>query len=114
VWVQRDEGDNWGGSRDQKGLCGNDAVVLSMGLVASLHKGLLPRGRDFLILITTHALIVRYMCCKYAYCAIHIFLLCSLKINHMTEIPNKRLFLGPLAWLHTLLMSFFIQRSFGV
>jgi hypothetical protein len=40
----------------------------------------------FLALTTTQMLIILYMCCKYASCAIHIFLLCRLKINHMIKI----------------------------
>jgi hypothetical protein len=67
-----------------KRACGSDAVVLSMGLVWTEVCLLAQRGTNlgkgfssYFFKITTHVLIVRYMCCKYAYCAIHIFLLCS-------------------------------------
>jgi hypothetical protein len=44
-----------------------------------LLKGLLPQVRDFSYFYNHTCVVVLYMCCKYAYCAIHIFLLCRLK-----------------------------------
>jgi hypothetical protein len=68
-----------------KGLVGNGQLILSMGLKwRNLHpgaKGLPLQVRNFFVLITTDVLIVPYICCQYAFCAIHIFFLSRLKIK---------------------------------
>jgi hypothetical protein len=49
-----------------KRLVGMGQLIISIG--ASLHKGLPPHVRDFLLLTTTHVLIICDMCCKYVFC----------------------------------------------
>jgi hypothetical protein len=73
-------------------------LIISMGLVCReisilAHRATAPSKE--LLLTTAPVLIIHYMCCKYAFCAIHIFLLCSLKINCVMKIQNMCLFLGP-------------------
>ncbi len=91
-----------------KRACRNGAVDTQHGpdVEGSSHpctKGYYPKYGIFLTLTTTHVLIIHYtgICCKCAFCPIHIFLLCRLKTSQVTEIQNVHLFLDPLPWLQT-------------
>jgi hypothetical protein len=76
--------------------CGNGAVdtqheIDDEGSIHSCTKVYQPKKGIFLVCTTTHRmLIICYISCKifskYASCAIHVFLLCRLKVNHMTDI----------------------------
>ncbi len=96
------KGDVWGRGRVKR-VCGKGAVDLRHGTDVEeiLHpctKGYHSQVRAFYFyLITEHVLMINCPCCKYAFCAVHIVLLCRLKINHVTEIQNMRLFLVPIS-----------------
>jgi hypothetical protein len=104
VWVQKVEGDIWGWGKKCKGFVGRGQLILSMGQVWREVRIFAQRATtpgQGLFCFNCHTCIDSSLCCKYVLCAIHIFLRCSLKINHVTEIQNMRLFLGPLDWLQT-------------
>jgi hypothetical protein len=62
-------------------------LILSMGLFggksASLCKGLPHEVRDFSYLVTTHVLVISYICCKYVY------FLCSSIFFSTLQVKNK-------------------------
>ncbi len=84
-----------------KRVCGIGAVDSQHG--AGVERSSLPGTKGhhpkyskafYFYFITTHVLIIHSICYKYIFCAIHILLLYGIKINHVTEIRNKPLFLG--------------------
>jgi hypothetical protein len=81
-----------------KGLVGILQSKLKMWLVwrevRILAQTVLPQGMDFSLFYYHTCAAVYYMCCKYASCAIHIFHLCKVKIDQVTEIQNTSLFWG--------------------
>ncbi len=90
---------------------GKGQLILSMGLMLRevcifAQRATAPSKGSFLLSIDTHVLLFDE-CAVNTFCAIHIFLLCQLKINQMTEIRNMRFFLGPLALLRTDMYPFF-------
>jgi hypothetical protein len=81
---------NWGRVRDQRAV-GTGQLILIIGLVwrevrILAQKATTPR-EIFSNFIITHVLLI-VVCCKYASCAIYIFLLCRLKTNQVKEIQN--------------------------
>ncbi len=79
-----------------KRACGKGAVGAQhgtgvKGICIPAQRAITPCKGFFWPLITAHVLAIHIVCCKYASCAIHSFLFCRLKINHMTEIRNMRL-----------------------
>jgi hypothetical protein len=100
------EVDVWG-RVGAKSVCGRGGSRFTAwdwcgGKFASLHKGLLTQVRAFSsFFITTHVLIICCTCCKYVVYYSH-FSTLQVKINHVMEIQNMSLFLGPLAWLRTI------------
>jgi hypothetical protein len=103
-------GSGWGGGggllkvgEGTERACGNGAINTQHGTgmerrLPLCTKGCFPQIRVFTYFSYHTCVIIHYMCCKYASCAIHIVLLCRLKINHVMETRNMRLFLGLLAW----------------
>jgi hypothetical protein len=79
-----------GRGEGQKGLWGIGQLILSMGLmwkkVRILGQRTTTPSKGFFVLITTPVLIFVVYAVNMFFCAIHIFLLYRLKINHMTEI----------------------------
>jgi hypothetical protein len=87
------EGDAWG-KGGAKSACGRGACRFTEwewfeGKFTSLHKGL--QGHFFPHMC---CYIVVCMCCKYVLCYSY-FSPKQVKINHMMEVQNMRLFLGP-------------------
>jgi hypothetical protein len=85
--------------------CGKGAVGSQhgTGVEGSSHpctKGCHPKSGPFYFYFNSNTSannLLYSICCKYAFCAIHIFLLCMLKINLVTEVPNMHFILGPLS-----------------
>jgi hypothetical protein len=88
-------------------LGGNGVVSISMGLVWREVHILAQRAATpnkwFFSFITVQVLLSILCEINMLPCAIIIFLLCRLKIKHVMEIQNMRLFLDLLAWLQTVL-----------
>ncbi len=66
------DGDVWGRGRGQKGFWEKGAVNSLHGTgvekFTSFHKWLPPQGRAFIFaLITSHVLIIHYICCKFVF-----------------------------------------------
>ncbi len=108
VWLGWCEGDAWGWTRGWAGLWKWGSWFWAWDQyrprVASLRKWLLPQVRGFLLLFSfnTHVLELCYKHYKLA-CVSNKFSPLKVKNNHVTEISNMHLFLGPIAWLGTLL-----------
>ncbi len=83
---------NWGRVRDQRAV-GTGQLILIMGLVwrevrILAQKATTPGEKFFLIVFLHMCFCLLYAVNMYASCAIHIFLLCRLKTNQVTEIQN--------------------------
>ncbi len=91
--------------------CEMGQLIRSMGQhqlkFASLYGGHAPqvRGPFFFYVLTTHVPKPCSMGYKLA-CVLNIYFSpVQVETNHMTEIQNMRLFLGPIEWLRTITLS---------